>query len=199
MADTTHSTVNIPQIIVVAVVGFLAIRWYMSKPAGSAQDPRPARSRQVDPAKVEQVAAMFPQLDRRTIAWDLQRNGQNVQATIERVLMGQGLENPPPSFQPPNLAPPTQQAPAVGVSASGSKPPGAAQQDLITRYNLQSRVGGKGKEAVPSEEQQKQQAKSAWSSDKSARAEGLRKRREEMVLAARRKMEEKEAASGKAS
>jgi coupling of ubiquitin conjugation to ER degradation protein 1 len=48
-------------------------------------------------------------------------------------------------------------------------------------------VGGKGKEAVPSEEQRR--SGNAWSSDKAARAEGLRRRREEMVLEARRKME----------
>jgi len=36
--------------------------------------------------KVETVAAMFPQLSRRDIEWDLQRNGGSVQATTERVL-----------------------------------------------------------------------------------------------------------------
>lgn len=35
----------------------------------------------------------------------------------------------------------------------------------------------------------------AWTSDKAARAEGLRRRREEMVLEARRKMLEKDAAA----
>ncbi|TKA22054.1 hypothetical protein B0A50_08433 [Salinomyces thailandicus] len=188
-----QSTINIPQILAVAVVGFLAIRWWLSKPSGPTQEPRSQRPRTVDVVKVEQVAAMFPQLDRRTIAWDLQRNGQNVQATTERVLAGRSLDNPPPSFQPPNLASAGTQAPAVGVSGAASqqgKVGGQAQQDLIARYNLQAKVSGKGKEAVPSEEAQRQ--RSAWSSDKAARADGLRRRREEMVLAARRKMEEKE-------
>ena len=199
MADAGHSTVNIPQILAVAVVGFLAIRWYLSKPNESASESRPQRARPVDVAKVEQVAAMFPQLDRRTIAWDLQRNGQNVQATIERVLAGRSLDSPPPSFQPQNLPSASQQAPAVGVSAQNKPATGPNQQDLITRYNLQGRVGGKGKEAVPSEEQQQQAQKGAgWSSDKNARAEGLKRRREELVLAARRKMEEKEAQGGSA-
>ena len=35
---------------------------------------------------------MFPQLDRRAIAWDLSRNGGNVGATTERVLEGRDLE-----------------------------------------------------------------------------------------------------------
>jgi len=41
---------------------------------------------------------------------------------------------------------------------------------------------------VPSEEQKR----SAWTSDKAARAEGLKRRREEMVLEARRKMLERD-------
>jgi coupling of ubiquitin conjugation to ER degradation protein 1 len=35
---------------------------------------------------------MFPQLSSRDIAWDLQRNGGNVEATTERVLSGRGLD-----------------------------------------------------------------------------------------------------------
>lgn len=147
----------------------------------------------MDVVKVEQVAAMFPQLDRRTIAWDLQRNGGNVSATTERVLAGRGLDAPPVSFQPVGLAAPGTQAPAVGVSGtSGVGKTGHGHGgDLIHRYGLQARVGGKGKEAVLSNEEVVR--RQAWSSDKSARAEGLRRRREEMVLEARRRMEERDA------
>jgi coupling of ubiquitin conjugation to ER degradation protein 1 len=35
---------------------------------------------------------MFPQIARRTIMWDLQRNGGSVAATTERILSGRGLE-----------------------------------------------------------------------------------------------------------
>jgi len=35
---------------------------------------------------------MFPQVSRRSIMWDLQRNGGNVVATTERILSGRGLE-----------------------------------------------------------------------------------------------------------
>ncbi|KAK5129686.1 hypothetical protein LTR08_002978 [Meristemomyces frigidus] len=188
MAEQT--SINIPQIFAVALVGFFALRWYLNKPpAPPGEDARPRRGNQVDLVKVEQVIAMFPQLDRRTIAWDLQRNGGSVSACTERVLSGRGLDAPPPSFQPDLPAPGTQ-APAVGVSGAAKKTgASAAGQDLIARYGLQARVGGKGKEAVPSEEQKRQ----AWSSDKGARADGLKKRREEMILEARRRMEEKDA------
>ncbi|KAK5737118.1 hypothetical protein LTR17_006901 [Elasticomyces elasticus] len=191
MAEQT--SINLPQILAVALVGFLAIRWYLNKSPSTPGTPGSSSSRrgqQLDLTKVEQLAAMFPQLERRSIAWDLQQNGNSVPATTERVLSGRGLDNPPVSFQP-NLAHPGTTAPAVGVSGAGRVKLGKGEEDLISRYNLQARVNGtgKGKEAVPSEEEQKKKA--GWSSDKVARAEGLRKRREEMVLEARRKMEER--------
>ena len=189
MSQGGQTSINIPQLLAVAIVGFLAIRWYMSKPAtgNSGASRSGSSSRAIDPAKVEQVSAMFPQMDRRTIAWDLNRNGQNVSATTDRILSGRTLDNPPPSFQP-NLPAPAAQG-SQAAAASRPKPAvGGSNPDLITRYNLQSRVNSKGKEAVQSDEQKRL----AWSSDKAARAEGLRKRREEMVLAARRKMMEKE-------
>lgn len=81
---------NIPQIIAVLLVGFLAVRWFFSSSSNQATSSRNG-GRQVNPAHVEQVLQMFPQLDRRTIMWDLQRNGGSVQATTERVLAGRGL------------------------------------------------------------------------------------------------------------
>ena len=42
---------------------------------------------------MEQVAQMFPQLDRRAIAWDLARNGGSVGATAEKVLGGRTLDD----------------------------------------------------------------------------------------------------------
>ncbi|KAK3110165.1 hypothetical protein LTR53_015830 [Teratosphaeriaceae sp. CCFEE 6253] len=200
MAEAGRTTINLPQIIAVALVGFLAIRWYMNKPAAGPSTPGPgsasssSRGQQLDVAKVDQLAAMFPQLDRRTLAWDLHRNGGSVPATTERVLSGRGIDHPPPSYQPVGLSAPGTQTQALAGGGRAAPPKtgggGKGREDLITRYNLQGKVGGKGKEAVPSEEQ----TRSAWSSDKAARAEGLRRRREEMVLAARRKMEEKGAA-----
>ena len=185
MADS-QTSINIPQLIAVALVGFLAIRWFMNKPS-SDSSPNSSRGRQIDINKVDQVSSMFPQLDRRTIAWDLQRNGGNVAATTERVLGGRGLDSPPPSFQPNFPPPPGASQGAQGAGGQSKSAP--SQPDLITRYGLQSRISSKGKEPVPSEEQKR----NAWSSDKAVRADALKRRREEMVLAARRKMEAKDA------
>ncbi len=59
--------------------------------------------------------------------------------------------------------------------------------DLITRYNLASRIGEEGKA---------EEMKPAWSNNKSERQALLQRRREEMVLKARRKMEEREGRAG---
>jgi len=87
-----EQTLNIPQIIAVVLVGFLAIRWFLT-PSSTQAGSRRNAGRQVSPEQVDQVLQMFPQLDRRSIIWDLQRNGGSVQATTERVLSGRALDN----------------------------------------------------------------------------------------------------------
>lgn len=87
-----EQSINIPQVIVFIFVTFLAVRWYLSKPAADGTRAGPNRSAaRINPALIDQVAHMFPQLSRRDIAWDLQRNGGNVAATTERALGGRGL------------------------------------------------------------------------------------------------------------
>jgi coupling of ubiquitin conjugation to ER degradation protein 1 len=94
MAD---QTINIPQLLLIVLLGGLAIRYFFFGATGegsggsnvgrtSAQN---IRAREAD---VERIQQMFPQVPRRSIMWDLQRNGGNVVATTERVLSGRGLE-----------------------------------------------------------------------------------------------------------
>jgi coupling of ubiquitin conjugation to ER degradation protein 1 len=66
--------------------------------------------------------------------------------------------------------------------------PKAAHPDLITRYNLASKIG----QDTPAEEEEKKPKAKAWSQDRTERQANLQRKREEMILAARRKMEEKE-------
>ena len=89
----TEQTLNIPQLVVFIILAVLGVRWYL-KPAsnGTRQPPQPGRTVRINPAQVDQIAQMFPQLDRRQIAWDLQRNGGNAVATTERVLSGRTLD-----------------------------------------------------------------------------------------------------------
>ncbi|KAF2999925.1 hypothetical protein E8E13_008986 [Curvularia kusanoi] len=179
-----EQSINIPQVIVFAVVAFLVYRWYSSKPSANGTRPVASRFVRINPAQIDTIAQMFPQLNRRDIAWDLQRNGGNAAATTERVLSGRTLDSAPASFQLPD-APVAAAVPTRPV-ASVAKP---AHPDLITRYNLSSKLN------QPSEPAEEKPKGKAWSADRNERQSNLQRKREEMILAARRKMEEKERAS----
>jgi coupling of ubiquitin conjugation to ER degradation protein 1 len=92
MTDEEPS-LNIPSLLTLAVVSYFVLRWFFNRDESSAGGNRGrGRGNVVDPAQVEQIAQMFPQLSTRDIMWDLQRNGGSVAATTERVLTGRGLE-----------------------------------------------------------------------------------------------------------
>jgi len=186
MSDNEPS-INIPSLLTLAVVSFFVIRWFFNRDSGAggsrAGAQGRARGRVVDPEQVEQISQMFPQLNRRDIIWDLQRNGGSVAATTERILTGRGLEVPPPSFQPQIPTPSTNTA-ATRASASQSAKQQA--QDLISRYNLGSRVEDN------SEETESSQAQGGWSQSRNERQRLLQNRRDEMILAARRRLQQKD-------
>lgn len=187
MSSHEAETISYPSIAIVLAIGYLLYRYFSggSSPSSSSSSAS-ATSRNglhFTPAQVDQVAAMFPQLSRRDIMWDLQRNRGSVPGTIERVLGGRGLDPAPPSFQPniPSTATPVNST-SAGRSTGSEK---NADPDLITRYNLHARIAA--------EEKGKQREDAAadaagWSSSKEARQEALKRRRDEMILQARRKM-----------
>jgi hypothetical protein len=82
---------------------------------------------------------------------------------------------------------PQAAAPATGTGAGSPAALKRTEPDLIQRYNLAGRVQAGGDAAGSGED-----AKAAWSSSKTERQTSLQKRREEMILAARRKMLEKD-------
>lgn len=86
-----EQTVNVPQLIIIILLGGLVLRYFFFSPASnsSSSGTNGNRAQEQD---VETVQQMFPQVSRRSIMWDLQRNGGSVAATTERVLSGRGLE-----------------------------------------------------------------------------------------------------------
>lgn len=99
-------------------------------------------------------------------------------------------KQPPQSFQPPPPpAPPAAQAPSQTTSAPADPKPAAP--DLITRYHLQDKLA-----SLSTETQETESGKAAkgWSSSKEERQSLLQRRRDQMILEARRKMEAKIAA-----
>lgn len=85
------------------------------------------------------------------------------------------------TFQPPP-APARPGASSTAATARTTARP--SQPDLITRYNLGQKVGAE-------EEEEVKKGGRGWSLNKDERQAMLHKRRDEMILAARRKMEAK--------
>ena len=90
-------------------------------------------------------------------------------------------------------APASFQLPAGPVVAAPLRPVAAAAKpshpDLITRYNLSSKLD------QPAESVDERPKAKAWSADRGERQSNLQRKREEMILAARKKLEEKERAN----
>ncbi|KAK7956238.1 coupling of ubiquitin conjugation to ER degradation 1 [Apiospora aurea] len=193
MAD---EQISLPSLILIVVIGGLVVRYlFFSSPSpASQQQPRDAASAaRTREAAVERIQQMFPQLDRRTILWDLQRTGGSISATTERVLSGR-IETPPVTFQPPSPPRTPANAASATTRSQQQKPaiPKSTEPDLITRYNLQSRINDSPASA---ENGGSVDAKGkAWSSNRDERQSALQRRRDEMIIAARRKMEAKIAA-----
>lgn len=82
---------GIPSLVVVLVITGLVWKYLWpsgssSAPGGQARDSL-SQMRQRELA-VERIQQVFPQVDRRTILWDLQRNGGSIAATTEKILSG---------------------------------------------------------------------------------------------------------------
>jgi len=97
MPDVTDDQqLNLPSLVVILVISGLIIRYFFFSSSSSAQSSRSGRGAAADPAALlrareaaaERIQQMFPQVDRRTALWDLQRTGGNVAVTTERILAG---------------------------------------------------------------------------------------------------------------
>lgn len=186
-----EQSLGFPQLILIFIIGGLTIRYFFFPSSVSSTNRGSSNANELNARErdVGRIQQMFPQIPRRSIMWDLQRNGGNVAATTERILSGRGLEIPPQSFQPslPAMPPPSTSESSTHSRKSRSQP------DLITRYNLKAKVAEENKSSdEPVDLNQKQGQ--AWSSSKTERQAIFQKRREEMILAARRKMEARIAA-----
>lgn len=192
MAEAEPS-LNIPSLLTLAVVSFFVLRWFLSSRTstenGGLREQLQPRGRRVDPAQVEQISQMFPQLNRREIMWDLHRNGGSVTATTERILTGRGLETPPPSYQPEALRTTPPEVPTTSRPASK-----AQSENLIARYKLESKVGIESTDGASGDDGGVYKPDATWSQNRTERQRLLQKRRDDMILAARRKMLEKEKA-----
>lgn len=81
--------ISLPYFVVILIILGFIIRYLFfngASPAPSSRSPEAIlRAREL---AVERIQQMFPQAERRSILWDLQRNGGNIQNTTERILAG---------------------------------------------------------------------------------------------------------------
>lgn len=229
--STMSNEISIPTLVVVCVIGGLVFK-YLFWPSASGGGSSGAQGGGRDSASqqrqrelaVERIQQMFPQVERRTILWDLQRNGGSIAATTEKILSGTiqlvssgvvcvvviiitgGLlvvllkrqrfeckrlmtpvSQPPITFQPPPPPGSNAASSSASAAATGAKPADKpAQPNLIQRYNLQDKLQAQA--------EAEEEAAKKWSSNKDERQALLQRRRDEMILQARRKMEAKLAA-----
>ncbi|KAG9297722.1 hypothetical protein G9A89_011237 [Geosiphon pyriformis] len=174
-------------ILLAIFVIVLIIRWLLgTTPPPSTNNRRginltqeqPRRVRPVTAEMIETVCAMFPNIPPAAIQFDLQKTG-SVEVTCDNILRDGGLPLPPPPVTPaapiPSTSSPSSSATASSSIANNSS---LTQQSLVHRYKLHEAVAS---DTVPDEPPRQ------WEATADKRHELLQKRKEAMVLQARKR------------
>ncbi|KAI9833551.1 MAG: hypothetical protein M1826_007165 [Phylliscum demangeonii] len=143
---------------------------------------------------VEQIQAMFPQYGRREILWDLMRNGGSVAATTERILTaGRRLDAPPTAPSSSSAALSTQPNLIARYHLAAKIAPNAAVDgDGTARREMQARTQTLSDSATGIVGLDARAKATGWSGNKQQRQAMLQRRREAMILDARRSLLAKE-------
>lgn len=124
-------------------------------------------NREINDLMIEVVQALGPQLTPEQIRYDLERSG-SVEATVNRF-----LENGDLPF------PPGYRAPAPVVEQNHNIPPSTVSLNLLEKYGIDPEQS-----VIDLKEENSQ----SWSSDKLERSSNLNKKRQEMILNARKRL-----------
>ncbi|KAG8760382.1 hypothetical protein FRC14_003239 [Serendipita sp. 396] len=202
-------------IIAVAVIYFA---WRWATGGGSSGEAAAANNtakilgfkpRKATPEMVESVRTAFPDIPVPNIHYNLLRTG-SVEVTVNTLLEKGYLDPPPAAYF--RAFPPTNAEPSNQPTASTTTKALPKTQSLIQRFGLETKVAPSaptdpatwdGTGPIPSAAKGKGRADttggstggSAWETTPEKRQESLQKRKEAMILAARRRLLEKEAAS----
>ncbi|KAI8878984.1 hypothetical protein K501DRAFT_325759 [Backusella circina FSU 941] len=158
-------------ILVAVFLILIALRWMLGgSPSNQQQQNQrraPARRvHRVTPQMIETVRAMFPDIPTAAIQADLQRTG-SVETTVDNALRDGGLPLPPPT--------PSSPSSNTGSPAGSSNRKTPNHPSLIQRYRIDET-----KDTV--------EPPKVWESSPDKRQEMLRKRKEYMVIQARKKL-----------
>ncbi|KAI5783884.1 hypothetical protein DFH27DRAFT_577705 [Peziza echinospora] len=212
--EDTSAPLGLPQLAVFLLLGYLLFRWYNSSapkpptpgttgtsntttPPPLARTPRPQDLARLN-QRAEVVHGMFPQIPLSAIKYELQRNGGSVETTTEKILANGYLPEPPTPPQPSTTTTTTTQRRTPQPTTT--QPAQTQHPDLITRYNLTSRLASEPAAASSTSSSSSSPGPGApsssptpWSQNKAERAALHQKRRDEMILNARRRCAELEA------
>ncbi|RUS27749.1 hypothetical protein BC938DRAFT_482796 [Jimgerdemannia flammicorona] len=163
-------------ILIALFIILMGLRWLMGTaqprtPQGQRRPPLTQPRRLVTPEMVGTVSQMFPDIPPAAILADLQKTG-SVEITCNNILKDGGLPLPPAP------APSQATTSSAGSSSSSSAMSKSSTSSLVHRYKLQEKIH----QDVTPEEPAK-----VWESSADKRQEVLRKRKEFMVLQARKK------------
>ncbi|KAI8146144.1 hypothetical protein BJV82DRAFT_600671 [Fennellomyces sp. T-0311] len=166
-------------ILVAVFLILVALRWMLGgsqqlpgQQGGQRRAPSRRPQHRATPQMVEMVRAVFPNIPVAAIVADLQRTG-SVETTIDNALRDGGLPLPPPTTP--------QNSPGTG-NANGSSSTGVQKSsqytDLMVRYKIKNEGDDNSQEPA--------EPPKIWEASPDKRQETLRKRKEFMVLQARR-------------
>lgn len=207
-------------IIAVAVIYFV-VKWATGGSSSSGNNPTDAntarllgfRPKNVTPEMVASVRSAFPDIPYENVHYDLLRTG-SVEATVNRLLEKGFLEAPPAAYR--RAFPPTTNAATTSSSTTpAQKQPTPNAPSLIERFRLESKVKDTststdnpvwdGTGPIPSAAKGKGRVEpnigvpangtgaGVWEATAERRQESLQKRKEAMILAARKRLLEKQA------
>ncbi|PUU76201.1 hypothetical protein B9Z19DRAFT_1102516 [Tuber borchii] len=185
---------GLPQVAACLLVGYFVFRWFFKSSDPSSVSP--TRSPVVDQRRLQEqsllLTGMFPQVSMAAAQAELIRNGGNIEIATEKILAAGGLPEPPAPVAAPldssaartTLAATINRTAAHNTSGASSSRVGG-YQDLITRYNLHGRLheGDASSSSTLS-------GKGKSPQTRSDRQLAHQNKRDEMILAARRRMEE---------
>ncbi|KAF8342592.1 uncharacterized protein EI90DRAFT_3115173 [Cantharellus anzutake] len=181
---------DVLNVVVALVVIFGIFRWWSKPDAQTSNGATSSRTvslgfrpHNVTPTMISTVQSAFPQEPRENIYYDLLRTG-NVQVTCNKLLEKGFLPTPPPTFF--TLYPQSTNVPVAPLRAQPEPPASATPSNLITRLGLDDRL------SEPVGTLPKIDGKTTWLSTAEEREASLKERKAQMVLAARRRLLEKQ-------
>ncbi|PVU96665.1 hypothetical protein BB561_001030 [Smittium simulii] len=137
----------------------------------------------VNEQQLQELQIIFPNISPEAIRYDLSKTG-SLETTTENILrLGTSLPRPPIENHPLNQA---SQNTATAINNAGSNFQSNSSQsnlDIVSKFNLNNFDDTSEPLEKPEHE---------WAEDPALRAEKLKKQKEYMILAARKKFLEKE-------